>query len=410
MAKSKMGFIFRVVIVGILVTLFNNCGNGFTTSNVASLGSILQTSPGSSPIASATPTPASTPTVGACATSSGAASNFPCSTYFNQNISSVTLSASDQTYSNTIISALATRGWGTGTFQVDESIDILTAPVGSPKFNVVNDSNWYAPDTDVIKTIPAPAGVSSAGFESSSGRTCDGGDCHYLVIDSANQQLIEVYGTNVSGTNLQNNGYGSIAVWPFNKVWPANYRGDVCTSADAGGLMIAPLLFSADELAAGAVNHAIRFILPNSSIASLTYARPATHTTGGSNWAPSSGSNMGVPYGSRLRLKNDAATNAKIANLPSAGARVVARGLQNYGMILADGGNIALTSQSDANTAHKYSDANIKFGTRDLAALLVTDFEVVPPPPIGVVPPNSTRNNLNQNVVTIPSLDCVRTP
>ena len=49
--------------------------------------------------------------------------------------------------------------------------------------------------------------------------------------------------------------------------------------------------------------------------------------------------------------------------------------MQKYGMFLSDGGNIALTAQSDQDTTAKYAD--IDFGPRDLQDLKVTDFEVV---------------------------------
>jgi serine/threonine-protein kinase len=49
--------------------------------------------------------------------------------------------------------------------------------------------------------------------------------------------------------------------------------------------------------------------------------------------------------------------------------------MQKYGMFLSDGGNVALTAQSDQDTAAKYSDMD--FGPHDLFDLKVTDFEVV---------------------------------
>ena len=52
-----------------------------------------------------------------------------------------------------------------------------------------------------------------------------------------------------------------------------------------------------------------------------------------------------------------------VASLP-AGAQVVARALQRYGMLLADGGNIALTAQSDRFTTAKWAGL---LETRDLA-------------------------------------------
>ncbi|MBW6493726.1 MAG: hypothetical protein K0B16_04070, partial [Burkholderiaceae bacterium] len=56
-------------------------------------------------------------------------------------------------------------------------------------------------------------------------------------------------------------------------------------------------------------------------------------------------------------------------------ARVVARAMQKYGMLLADGGDIALTAASDRFTKHKWSE--VGFGPRDLATLRVSDFEMI---------------------------------
>lgn len=76
------------------------------------------------------------------------------------------------------------------------------------------------------------------------------------------------------------------------------------------------------------------------------------------------------PMGAHFRLKAD----FNLSNLSPA-ARVVARAMQKYGMYLSDGGNIALTAQSDADTQAKYAD--LDFGPHDLQALKVTDFEVL---------------------------------
>jgi serine/threonine-protein kinase len=74
--------------------------------------------------------------------------------------------------------------------------------------------------------------------------------------------------------------------------------------------------------------------------------------------------------GARFRLK----ASFDMSKLTPA-AQVVARAMQKYGMFLSDGGNIALTAQSDADTKAKYAD--IDFTSHDLQDLKVTDFEVV---------------------------------
>jgi hypothetical protein len=74
--------------------------------------------------------------------------------------------------------------------------------------------------------------------------------------------------------------------------------------------------------------------------------------------------------GVRFRLK----ASFDMSKLTPA-AQVVARAMQKYGMFLSDGGNIALSAQSDQDTVAKYADMD--FTPRDLADLKVTDFEVV---------------------------------
>jgi hypothetical protein len=49
--------------------------------------------------------------------------------------------------------------------------------------------------------------------------------------------------------------------------------------------------------------------------------------------------------------------------------------MQRYGMLLADGGNIALTAADDRFTVHKWSDVGID--SHALFGIQVTDMEVV---------------------------------
>jgi serine/threonine-protein kinase len=160
---------------------------------------------------------------------------------------------------------------------------------------------------------------------------------------------------------------GCTAVWDLTKSYPPNLRGDGCTSADAGGFPIGAMLFTADEVAANEIPHAIRFILPNQRIrGGNVYVHPGSHTTG----ATSGGSNA-PPYGVRFRLRSD----FPLSSLPSNGARVVARALQKYGMFLADGGNIALTAADDRFTQHKWTDVGVD--SQSLTGIQVSDMEVV---------------------------------
>jgi hypothetical protein len=217
-----------------------------------------------------------------------------------------------------------------------------------------------SPDSDEISKFPLPAGGGAEG-ETNYQCPAEDEDCHLIVADRAHGKLYEAYQANYTGNVLT---ASFVAVWDLNRVYPRSGRGDQCTSADAAGFPIAPLLFNADELATGSINHAIRFILPNPRIRAHVFVHPATHAG-----APR-GPITAPPMRARFRLK----ASFDMSKLTPA-AQVVARAMQKYGMFLADGGNIALTAQSDADTTAKYAD--VGFGPHDLQDLKVTDFEVV---------------------------------
>jgi serine/threonine-protein kinase len=280
---------------------------------------------------------------------------FATSMFFNADVSSV----SKSTKSDTIIAALRTEGgWGNSdVMQIDFALDVLAADGTTPMMSFMPTGDFYTPDCD-LQQVPVPAGGN---LEGETGYACTtNGDCHLIVYRRDTKQLYEMWRANIKNGTFYG---GCLAVWNGMKTYTDVLRGDQCTSADAAGYPIAPLLFTADEVAAGHVDHAIRFILPNDRV-QRGYTRPATHGTSTTGIA-------GAPYyGVHLRLRAD----YPIASLPSAGARVVARAMQKYGMYHADGGNIALTAQSDRHTTAKWAGL---LGARDLAALRVEDFEVI---------------------------------
>lgn len=264
--------------------------------------------------------------------------------------------------SSTMIAWLADAGgWGRNNrMQVDFGIRVLQASPNTPKVPLHKGGDWMAADSDKVSEIPLPVG---GGIEGEPGYQCDIGqnDCHLIVVDRSQGKLYEAYQADNENGKLTAN---FVAVWNLNRVYPPSGRGDQCTSADAAGFPIAPLLFNADELASGSINHAIRFILPNPRIRAHVFVHPATHAG-----APA-GPDTAPPYGAHFRLK----ASYDVSQLSPA-SQVVARAMQKYGMFLSDGGNTALTAQNDADTAAKYSDLN--FGSHDLYALKVTDFEVL---------------------------------
>ena len=260
--------------------------------------------------------------------------------------------------SDEIIDWLDNQGWGFGRMQIDFSIEVLGADSATERRTFDTTDDFYDPDCDHVP-VPVPSGGN---LEGEDGYACDSdGDCHLIVHEVDEHRLYEMWRADIRGNTF--NG-GCLAVWDLDRVYGPEGRGEQCTSADAAGFPIAPLLFSADEVAAGEIAHAIRFILPNPSMRAGVYVHPATHAGG------PSGPASAPPYGVRLRLRAD----YPLADLPNEGARVVARAMQNYGMLLADGGQIALTAQSDRWTTSKWAGL---LEARDLDTIQPADFEVV---------------------------------
>jgi len=258
-----------------------------------------------------------------------------------------------------IASLAAAGGWGNSNkFTIDFTIDVVTATASSPTRTFTPTSDFVSPDCDHVP-VPLPVGGN---IEGNTGYACTNpGDCHLIVHDPIGGALYEMWKANVSSSTTFTG--GCMAVWNTHGPYGDDLRGDQCTSADAAGFPIAPMLVNADEVASGEIDHAIRFVLPNNRV-KRGFVRPATHassTTGGTS-AP--------PYGVHFRLR----ANYPVASLPTEGARVVARALQRYGMYHADGGQVALTAQSDRHTTAKWAGL---LGAQDLVALKVTDFEVV---------------------------------
>lgn len=282
---------------------------------------------------------------------------FPRESIWYQDVSAAGLDPQ----SDDVINWLAAEGgWGNGdVFQIDFGMKILQLQATVVKKDFIETEDFYTPDCDHVM-IPVP---EQGSIEGNSGYACvDDGDCHLIVADWDEKVLYEMWRADIRGGTFYG---GCLAVWDMTRNYPPSGRGDQCTSADAAGYPLSPLLFNADEVASGEIKHALRFILPNSRIRNGVYVHPATHSTnaaGGGDNAP--------PYGTRLRLKAD----FDMSRLATEAARVVARALQKYGMFLADGGSIPLTAESDQYTTAKW---NGLLGARDLDGIRVTDFEMI---------------------------------
>lgn len=301
-----------------------------------------------------------------CTCALAALPHFPADAVWQRDISKAPLAEDSE---EMIRSLEELGGWGSGDdFQIDFAITVLHADPGSPtKPLVASEEGYYEGECeDPGFAFPLPEGGA---IEESDGYVCEGGDCHLLVWQG--NRLFESYHTSLTERGLESM---CAVIWELDRVYGEAGRGEHCTSADAAGFPIAPLLLEADEVAAASANdgdlgHAIRFILPNSRMAAGVYVRPASHA--GSPSGPSST----VPYGARLRLRPD---------FPMTGyndaERAILRTMQRYGIVLADGGNIALTAASDRFSKVKWEDLGIdahSFVRSGGVPVKVSDFDVL---------------------------------
>jgi hypothetical protein len=289
--------------------------------------------------------------------------------------------------SDAVVGALASMGgWGGGRLQIDFSIPIFFGDASTPRRTITALSGstycYGGPDCDSVPLqMPVP---TNGNIEGSSNFTCDTsyqtsgqGDCHLLVVASDENKLYELYNATQSGTGISALG---AFVWDLTQAYPSNLRGDQCTSADAAGFPIGALLPTADEVAAGAVNHAIRFILPNARMKKDVYVHPATHAG-----SPGSSDPNAPPYGVRLRLK------ASFDETPyGTGEKVILQAMKKYGLLLSDGGTVALTFADDRTSTAKWATLGVT--ALSFAAIGVDSFEVVDLTSDVALTDNCTRN------------------
>ena len=184
-------------------------------------------------------------------------------------------------------------------------------------------------------------------------RLKENGDRHGIVVDPVNRMLYEFYQLKKVGDRWQAS-QASIFDLKSNKLRP-----DGWTSSDAAGLPIFPSIIRYDELKRGKIEHAMRVTVVKTRRA---YVYPATHYA-----SPHKDENL-PRMGERIRLRKDFELSRFTPEV-----RTILKGLQTYGMMVADNGLDWMLSVAP--------DARIPIIHEELRKVKGSDFEVVQPPP-----------------------------
>jgi len=148
-----------------------------------------------------------------------------------------------------------------------------------------------------------------------------GSDRHALMVDPASCTLYETWNTHFHPRGRSKAGSGAVWHLTSDALRPAGW-----TSAAAAGLPVLPGLVDYDEVAGGAMDHAVRF---TAACTQQAYVWPARHEAG----QPDASC---PPMGARFRL--DASFTLPAASCAAA-CQTVLTTLRTYGMILADNGS-----------------------------------------------------------------------
>lgn len=208
-----------------------------------------------------------------------------------------------------------TYGYGIPYVVVDSSVQPLV-PI---------DIGAYPSESDIsLAPFPITAPIEGAPPDCAAGgwpHTYKG-DAHVLVVDRNTCFLYETFNTHRCNGQWASD---SETIWDLTKF---EHRPWGWTSADAAGLAIMPGLVRYDEVAAGAIKHAIRFTMQATKDDANDgyFVEPASHAAG-IYWGVSN------VMGMRVRLKAD----FDISGYSKAN-QVILTAMKNYGMIIADNG------------------------------------------------------------------------
>ena len=298
---------------------------------------------------------------------------FPADNLWNQDISSLSIDPNSDAIINFIGSSVTLHpDFGAGLYAgstMGIPYDVVSGtPFANIRFTAYGDESDPGP-------MPIPSNAPIEGYPHPGN-----GDRHVLVLDRDNCWLYELY-----SSYPQKNGNWAVASASVWDLLNDEMRPYTWTSADAAGLSVFAGLARYDEVAAGAIHHALRFTLQNSREA---FTPPASH------WASTSTNSLAAPMGMRLRLKS----SFDISTFPPQ-SQVILAALQKYGMIMADNGsNMYISGDPDNRWSNNDLDS--------LKTVPASEFEVVLMNPVYTpanVPtgPSPTVSSFTANPTTV---------
>jgi IPT/TIG domain len=274
---------------------------------------------------------AQSPTLGTCLV-------FPADNIWNTPVDQLPVSTNSAAWAGTIGSAKGLHpDFGS---DPTNGIPFVTVPGTQAKYPA---TFTYAAESD-----PGPYAIPlNASIE---GGISSSGDRHAVSIDTDNCILYEMWSA-----------YPQAASWSAGSGAIFNLKSDALrpsgwTSTDAAGLPVFAGLVRYDEVAAGAINHALRFTVPQTQDSFLWPARHAASSLTGSQYPP-----MGARF--RLRASYD------ISGFSPAN-QVILKALKKYGMMVADNGSSWFITGS---TDPRWNDSDL----HNLGSITGSEFEAV---------------------------------
>jgi hypothetical protein len=245
---------------------------------------------------------------------------FPSDNIWNTPVKDLPLDANSENYVASIgVDKKLHADFASATYEGSPiGIPFIVVPANQPlvdiKFKGFGDEPAPYPDESDAGPFPIPPNAPIEGGTNAEG------DRHVIVVQEKNCILFELY---KSAANADGS-WNAVTAAKFD-LKCNELRKEGWTSSDAAGLPIFPGLVRFEEVASGAITHALRFTAPTTRRA---FIWPARHFA-----SQSENANL-PPMGQRFRLK----ASFDISGF-SPGNKVILTALQTYGMILADNGS-----------------------------------------------------------------------